>query len=268
MHQCHQTVNKVTWYTLAASLKNHLSHKKIFFITKHSQHYHDQIYKLMLLISPINLSLCPAMKPVLTKLEPTSPRQRDILSTQRSPPSWKYWHFDRSTWHKVHFSTKPHNESLWNAGFLFITPWYTKHCLLDVTRPVWTLLCSRLLRWIDRTWVPFDSCHWWDPLSDPKHLQMHGHALGPGTNVTGGQIVAIGLSKSRLTGITDSNTQVTYFDSSLASLATSSRITQVTDTTITRHRDDTGWLLQSSSGDGFSAHGTGAAGPGTPIPAD
>ena len=51
----------------------------------------------MLLISSINLSLCPAMKPVLTKLEPTSPKQRDLLSTQRSPPSWKCWHFDLST---------------------------------------------------------------------------------------------------------------------------------------------------------------------------
>ena len=65
--------NKVTWCTLAAILKNQLSHKKYFYTAKHSQHYHDQIYKLILLIFPINLSLCPAMRLVLTKLEPASP---------------------------------------------------------------------------------------------------------------------------------------------------------------------------------------------------
>ena len=65
------------------------SQKKIFFTTKHSQHYHDQIYKLMLLISPINLSLCPAMKPVLTKLEPTSrrlERNRGWMCLPRAKP--------------------------------------------------------------------------------------------------------------------------------------------------------------------------------------
>ena len=155
------------------------------------------------------------MKPVLTKLEPTSPKQRDLLSTQRSPPSWKYWHSNLSTWHKSSLFNKTTQWIVLKRRYPVDNTLITKHCLLDVTRPVRTRLCSRLLRRIDPIWVPFDSCHWRDPLGNPKQLQMHGHALGPGTNVAGGQIVAIGLCESLADGNhrRQHNTQ-TYFSDS------------------------------------------------------
>ena len=81
-------------------------------------------------------------------------------------------------------------------------------------------------------------------------------------SVAGGQIVAIGLGESRQTGITDGNTQVTYFDSSLASLTTSSRITvhRHHNNTAQRHHRLTapvlfrGWLLSTRGGRGGARH--------------